>query len=146
MNLEISEMKPEDAAEVAVLEKEIFTMPWSEKGFLSSLQSQDTLYLVVRENGRIIAYCGFLQSFDEADITNVAVDQTFRGRGVGYQMLRELMERGKERGVGRFTLEVRISNASAIHLYGKLGFETAGIRKNFYEKPQEDAVIMWTTE
>lgn len=144
MKFEISEMTFHDVPEVAELERQIFTMPWSERGFMSSLQSQDTLYLVVRESGRLLGYCGFLQSFDEADITNVAVSFTDRGRGVGYEMLRELMRRGKERGIMRYTLEVRVSNTAAIHLYQKLDFISAGIRKNFYEKPREDALIMWT--
>lgn len=144
MKVEISEMTPQDVPEVAALERQIFTMPWSENGFLSSLQSQDTLYLIARREGRLLGYCGFLQSFDEADITNVAVAPEERGRGVAYEMLSELMQRGRERGVMRYTLEVRIGNAAAVHLYQKLGFISAGIRKNFYEKPREDALIMWT--
>ena len=144
LEMEISEMQPQDVREVALLEKEIFTMPWSENGFLTSLQSEDTLYLVVRRKHELIGYCGFLQSFDEADITNVAVSPAYRGKGVGYAMLAELMRRGGERGVSRYTLEVRIGNAAAIRLYHRLGFEDAGIRKNFYEKPREDALIMWT--
>ena len=59
-------------------------------------------------------------------------------------MLEALMERGRERGIERYTLEVRVSNEPAIRLYHRLGFEDAGIRKNFYEKPSEDALIMWT--
>ena len=144
MKVEISEMTPQDVPEVAALERQIFTMPWSENGFLSSLQSQDTLYLIARREGRLLGYCGFLQSFDEADITNVAVAPEERGRGVAYEMLSELMQRGRGRGVMRYTLEVRIGNAAAVHLYQKLGFISAGIRKNFYEKPREDALIMWT--
>ena len=144
MKLKISEMLPQDVPEVAALERQIFTMPWSENGFLASLRSQDTLYLVAREGERLLGYCGFLQSFDEADITNVAVSPENRGRGVGCEMLLELMRRGKERGIARYTLEVRVGNAAAIHLYQKLGFASVGIRKNFYEKPQEDALIMWT--
>lgn len=142
--MEIEEMQPQDAAETAVLERRIFSMPWSEQGFLTSLQSPDTLYLVARENGRLLGYCGFLQSFDEADITNVAVSPQARGRGVGYRMLSELMRRGRERGVARYTLEVRVGNEAAIRLYQKLGFHSVGIRRNFYEKPREDAAIMWT--
>lgn len=142
--LELTEMMPQDVPEVAALERQIFTMPWSENGFISSLRSKDTLYLVARENGILAGYCGFLQSFDEADITNVAVALEARGRGVGQKMLAELMRRGKDRGILRYTLEVRISNTAAVHLYEKRGFVSAGIRKNFYEKPQEDALIMWT--
>ncbi|MDY3251072.1 MAG: ribosomal protein S18-alanine N-acetyltransferase [Candidatus Choladocola sp.] len=144
MKLEIAEMKQEDIPAVAALEREIFSMPWSENGFLSALSSSDTLYLTVRADNRVIGYCGLLQSFEEADITNVAVSPAYRGRGVGYRMLSELMEAGKTRGIERYTLEVRISNQAALALYEKLGFASVGVRKNFYEKPKEDAVIMWT--
>ena len=137
-------MQPEDIKEVAQIENRIFTLPWSEQGFLSSLQSEDTLYLVVRKEGRVAGYCGLLQSFDEADITNVAVAEEARGAGIGFAMLSELMRLGKERGIARDTLEVRASNAAARHLYEKLGFQSVGSRKNFYDRPKEDAVIMWT--
>ena len=142
--LEIKKMLSEDAAEVAAIERMIFSQPWSEKGFLDSLESPDTLYFVVKVQGVIVGYCGLLQSFEEADITNVAVHPEWRGRGIAYQMLQTLMEQGKTRGIERYTLEVRVSNASAIHVYEKLGFTSVGIRKNFYDMPREDAVIMWT--
>lgn len=140
----IAELKSDDAARAAEIERMIFTMPWSEKGFRSSIESPDTEYLGVWTENEMVAYCGFLQSLDEADITNVAVHPDYRQRGIAYAMLKELMEKGKKRGVERYTLEVRAGNAAAIHLYEKLGFVSAGIRKNFYEKPKEDAMIMWT--
>lgn len=143
MEYTIQEMRPEDACEAAVLDAQIFSMPWSEHGFLSSLLSEDTLYLTVRAGGRLIGYCGLLQSFDEADITNVAVAEEYRGQGIGCAMLTELMRRGSARGIERFTLEVRVGNLAARSLYRKLGFVSVGIRKNFYEKPREDADIMW---
>ncbi len=142
----IEEMQPEDTPEVAAIEKMIFSQPWSAQGFLTSLQSQDTLYLTVRADERIVGYCGLLQSFEEADITNVAVHPDYRGRGIAFRMLRQLMDMGTKRGIERFTLEVRAGNEAALRLYQKLGFESAGIRKNFYEKPKEDAVIMWTKQ
>jgi ribosomal-protein-alanine N-acetyltransferase len=144
MQLEITEMTEQDVAEAAQLEQEIFSMPWTSQGFLDSLQLADTLYLTARENGRLIGYCGLFQSFDEADITNVAVAPQCRNQGVGRQMLTELMRRGSARGISRYTLEVRAGNDAAIHLYQSIGFASVGIRKNFYEKPTEDAVIMWT--
>ena len=144
-DLAIEEMTPEDVPEVAALERQVFSLPWSEAGFLSSLRSPDALYLTARQEGRIVGYCGFLQSFDEADVMNVAVAPEFRNAGIGQRMLRELMLRGRTRGILRYTLEVRQSNATAIHLYEKLGFVSVGIRKDFYEKPVESAVIMWTT-
>ena len=146
MEYEIDQMQPEDVREVAALEAKIFSMPWSEAGFRSALQSKDTLYLAVRKNGKLIAYCGLLQSFDEADITNVAVEEAYRGCGIASQMLARLMELGNLRGILRYTLEVRVSNASAIHVYEKLGFHSVGIRKKFYDNPKEDAMIMWTED
>lgn len=144
MKIRITEMQTGDLVQVAELERQIFSQPWSEQGFASSLRSPDTLYLSVWLDGRLAGYCGFLQSFDEADITNVAVGEEFRGQGIGYRMLSALMERGRERGVKRYTLEVRTGNEAALCLYRKLGFECVGIRRGFYEKPKEDAAIMWT--
>ena len=73
----------------------------------------------------------------------MAVDGPYRGQGIGRKMLTELMRLGLERGAFAYTLEVRVSNMPAIRLYESLGFENLGIRKNFYEKPVEDAMIMW---
>ena len=84
-----------------------------------------------------------MQVLDEADITNVSVDAASRRDGVGESMLQELMRRGEQKGIKAFTLEVRESNLAAISLYQKLGFVSAGIRKNFYDAPKENAVIMW---
>ncbi len=145
MELTIREMQEPDLLAVAALEARIFTMPWSENGFRASLKSKDTVYLTAWLGDTLAGYCGLLQSFDEADITNVAVASECRNQGVGGRMLTELMRRGGERGIKNFTLEVRAGNAPAIHLYERLGFVSAGIRKNFYERPTEDAVIMWRT-
>lgn len=144
MKIEIREMLPEDLPQVAMLEQEIFTQPWSEKSFAVSLASEDTGYVTAWADGIFAGYSGYLRSFEEADITNVAVSEEFRGKGIGYKMLLCLMEAGRKKGIERYTLEVRIGNAAAIHLYEKLGFERVGVRPGFYEKPKEDALIMWT--
>ncbi len=144
MEYEIREMTPQDVPQAAALEAQIFSQPWSEKGFLDTLRSQDSLYLTVWSEGNLLAYCGLLQSFETADIMNVAVREEYRRRGIAYAMLTELMNRGRQRGIERYTLEVRAGNTAAQQLYARLGFESAGIRKNFYEKPREDAVILWT--
>lgn len=141
--MKIREMTQEDIPQVAAIEKGCFSMPWSQQGFLDSLNSKDTLYLVVEINGEIIGYCGLLQSFDEADITNVAVKESRRGHQVATTMLVKLLEEGEKRGIQGFTLEVRKSNADAIHVYEKLGFVGVGYRKKFYDNPVEDGFIMW---
>lgn len=142
----IREMQKTDLEQVAQIEKKCFSEPWSVTGFSSSLESKDTLYMVAVEEEQIVGYCGCLQSFEEADVTNVAVKEECRKRGIAGKMLQELMLLGKQRGIQRFTLEVRVSNLGAIHLYEKLGFVSVGIRKNFYSKPTEDARIMWTED
>jgi len=141
--LEFRRMQPEDLDSVTAIEKTLFSCPWSRNGFESSLDKPYILFLTALLDGEIVGYCGLLKSFDEADIVNVAVAKEYQGRGIAYAMLTELMRLGNEIGVRDFTLEVRVSNAPAIHVYEKLGFVSEGIRKNFYEKPREDAMIMW---
>ena len=105
--LTIREMKPSDLQRVAEIEKQIFSMPWSKKGFADSIKQDCTLFLTVEEDGEIVGYCGLLQSFDEAEITNVAVEEKSRGQGIAKRMLKELLRRGSERGIRVYTLEVR---------------------------------------
>ena len=140
--MEIRRMKPEDASGVAGIEKKYFSQPWSREGFLSSLRQDYSIWLVAEENGVIAGYCGMNQSFDEAEITNVAVDGPFRKRGLGFTLVTALLSEGRERGITRYLLEVREGNEDAIRLYKRLGFMPEGKRKNFYQKPVEDAVIM----
>ena len=82
-------------------------------------------------------------SCGEADIDKVMVEEASRGRHVAERLLEELFARGEARGVEAYTLEVRVGNEPAIGLYRKLGFESAGVRPGFYEKPTENALIMW---
>lgn len=139
----IRRMTVNDLQEVARIEKDTFSLPWSQQGFEDSMMQENTCYLVVCKGKKVVGYCGFLQVLDEADITNVAVDVTCRKCGIGEAMLLALLKTGEDRGVRAFTLEVRESNQAAIALYQKIGFETCGVRKNFYEHPKENAVIMW---
>lgn len=138
----IKEMCPSDLDEVAALEKEIFTMPWSKAGFEESLEQEAAMYLICRKDGVLAGYCGLRQSFEEAEITNVAVAPGYRRQGVASALLGRLMEWGEKRGIRRYILEVRTGNEAALRLYEGLGFCRVGIRKNFYERPWEDAVIM----
>ena len=135
-------MTENDLDKVAAMEKEIFSMPWSKESFRESL-SQNYSYFFVAEEGDILGYCGVHNFGGDGEITNVAVDKKVRGKGIATKMLLYAMEEMKKVGVEAFTLEVRVSNVSAIGLYEKLGFENKGIRKNFYENPIEDAMIMW---
>lgn len=143
---EFRRMQPEDLDQVAAIERQCFSEPWTRAGFETSLRSPDTLYLAALEEGQVVGYCGLLRSFEEADITNVAVREDHRNQGIAGKMLEELMEQGRRWGILRFTLEVRVSNRAAIRVYERLGFASVGVRRGFYTKPAEDALIMWTRE
>ncbi len=137
------EMEERDVVAVSRIEEETFSMPWSPESFLEMIRGDKSYYIVAEEDGEIIGSCGVLQVLDEGNITNVVVRKESRGKGIGQKMLQALMAEGEKNGITAFTLEVRVSNVQAIHVYEKLGFVSEGIRKNFYEKPKEDACIMW---
>lgn len=141
----IREMDLADVDRVCVLEEMAFSMPWHKESFIEMIENKDALYLVADdEQAGVIGCCGVRSIVGEGDITNVVVHPDFRKKGVAYAMLRHLMSRGEsDFGIKEFTLEVRAGNPGAIHLYEKLGFVSEGVRKNFYEKPVEDALIMW---
>ena len=141
----IREMTLADVDRVCVLEEMAFSMPWHKESFVEMIENKDALYLVADdEQSGVIGCCGVRSIVGEGDITNVVVHPDFRQKGVAYEMLTQLLLRGEQDfGIKEITLEVRYSNIGAIHLYEKLGFVSEGIRKNFYEEPVEDALIMW---
>lgn len=143
MKIEIRELQEPDIEILAGLEAEAFSMPWTKKDFQELLERSYCFYLVALADGRPVGCCGYTNSCNEADIDNVVVDPLYRGQGIAQAMLGELIARGEAGGVEAFTLEVRVSNAAAIHIYEKAGFRSEGIRPGFYEKPREDAMIMW---
>ncbi len=136
-------MTPADVPFISRLEEETFSMPWSEASFLQMIEQEDARYFVAEEDGQLLGGCGLLLIAGEGNITNVAVAKEARRRGVGTGLLRHLLSEGEKEGLSAYTLEVRVSNTAAIGLYRKLGFVSEGIRPNFYEKPVEDAMIMW---
>ena len=138
----IREMSASDIDGVAALEAEIFSMPWSARGFADTLHREDVLFLVACEGENLLGYVGVYCTADEGEITNVAVAQSARRRGVGRALIGELIRALADRKIFRIVLEVRASNEPALHLYEQEGFAVVGTRKNFYEKPTEDAYVM----
>ncbi len=139
----IRKMTDEDLSEVCAIEQETFSDPWSEEDFCDSMKEPNNAYLVVEIEGRIAGYCGYWGICEEGYIYNVAVKKEYRRLHIGQQMMKALLKDAESRGVTSLTLEVRISNEAAILLYEGLGFERVGVRKDFYSKPKEAAVIMW---
>lgn len=140
--MQIIRMRKEDIIQIAALEKQVFSMPWSEQGFLDTLSMPNVIFYEAVEADRVCGYCGIYLAADEGEITNVAVDPACRRRGIAECMVTKLMETAAGEGARQFVLEVRASNEPAIRLYEKLGFAGCGVRKHFYEKPTEDAIVM----
>lgn len=138
----IREMTLQDVPAVAEIEKACFSLPWSEKSLVDSVVREDTMFLVCEDAQEIVGYIGMYLSFDEGDITNVAVSPAHRKKGYGEAIVSKAVELAKEKQLEMILLEVRVSNVPAISLYKKMGFEEIGMRKNFYEHPVEDAIIM----
>ncbi len=143
-DIEYRAMTEEDTKQVAALEKAVFSSPWSREALLQELDgTRGAHYIVAARGGEVIGCAGFRKVLDEAYITNVAVKEGERRKGVGAELLRRMDLLCARLGILRQTLEVRVSNRAARNLYEKLGFVSAGIRPGFYEKPREDAEIMW---
>ncbi len=139
MNIEIRALGYADAVKIAEIERECFSLPWSEAAIRAEIERG--LFLGAFSDGTLAGYIGASFVLDECEIYNVAVSERFRGNGIGYAVVSALIEAARERGAGVIMLEVRRSNIPAISLYEKAGFRKVGERKNFYEKPREDAVL-----
>lgn len=146
MNLTFREMKPEDADAVEAVEQACFAIPWSRESFWKEAANENTCYLLALDGEQVIGYAGCWISFEEAQITNIAIAPDYRGQKVGTRLMAELIRLVKERGVTAMTLEVRPSNAPARALYVHYGFCEAGVRKKYYHDNGEDAIIMWNTK
>ena len=144
--LRIRPMSLADLPTVLEIEKECFPAPWSERIFRDVLDLDYYHFLTAILDGEVAGYCGYIRSFETADIANIAVRGSLRRSGIGEKLLRKLMDDGYRAGVERFSLEVRASNTPAIALYEKLGYRQEGLRRGYYENPREDALILWTPE
>ena len=144
----IRRMTREDITRVREVERACFSQPWSADVFSATLLLPYAHYYVaetIEDDGtlRIIGECGVRDIVGEGEITNVAVHPDWQGFGVAGKMLGTALKESLEQGMTAFTLEVRAGNRPAIALYKKYGFHTEGIRADFYDKPVEDALIMW---
>ena len=137
--IEIVRMNESHVSAVAELEKQNFSEPWPEIAVRSELTNKLALWLVAVEDGVVAGYVGSQTVLQEADMMNIAVGEGFRRRGIARMLVEELIRR---LDAYQLTLEVRASNAPAIALYESLGFTQVGLRKNYYHKPKEDALIL----
>ena len=142
MYYEIVPMDRSHIPQIAALERECFSAPWSEAMLEDALFDPQASFLVAEdEMGRVLGYAGLHAVLDEGYIDNVAVEPAARRHGVAGALL-DVFCRFGQANLAFLTLEVRASNYDAIALYGSRGFRSAGRRKNYYEHPREDAIIM----
>ena len=140
--MQYNEMTISHVTQIAELEMQCFSAPWSENSITNELSNPLSLWIVAEENGRVVGYVGSQSVMDEADMMNLAVDPNYRRMGIAEHLVSELIVRLRGVGVMCLTLEVRQSNIAAISLYQKLGFEQVGCRPNYYSNPKEPALIL----
>lgn len=142
--VKIVPMAAEHLDRLEQLERMCFSRPWSKKMLAEELDNQCAAFLVAvePETEKAVGYAGLLVVADEGYITNVAVDPSCRRQGVAAQLLQVFDNFAKGNHLAFLTLEVRPSNAAAIALYQGFGFEEVGRRKNYYDLPKEDALIL----
>lgn len=137
--IEIVRMNESHVAAVAELEKQNFSEPWSENSVRGELTNKLALWLVALDGEAVVGYVGSQTVLGEADMMNIAVAGSHRRLGIARLLVEELI---RKLDAHMLTLEVRASNAPAIALYDSLGFAQVGLRKNYYRKPKEDALIL----
>ena len=135
--LRVDEIQEEELILIADMEQQVFTDAWSENSLRETWLQPQTMMLGVWADEVIADYV-----LDEGDIARIAVSQQFRRQGAGSVLFRALVEKCLEKGIARILLDVRQSNQSAIAFYRSHGFTEDGVRKNFYDHPTENALLM----
>ena len=143
MHVRIVPMNADHLDQVAELERICFSTPWSRTMLAEELENALSAFLVALDDGdNVVGYAGLQVILDEGSITNVAVRPDCRRQGIAGKLLQVFLDFAQGNHLAFLTLEVRASNYDAIALYGSRGFREAGRRKNYYEHPREDAIIM----
>lgn len=140
--MKICPMTEMDCEKTEVLMKECFSVPWSLDALREMFHTEGYCSFLAKEENEIIGYVGMKMVLDEADITNVAVSPAYRKKGIAKELLGQLVEEADRQKLHSIYLEVRASNVAAITLYDHAGFKRIGQRKNYYDHPQEDALLM----
>ena len=146
-NIRIVPMTADHLDALEQLERTCFSRPWSRKMLAEELDNECAAFLVAEDaaTGEVIGYAGLLVAADEGYITNVAVRPDCRRQGIAGKLLQVFLDFAKGNHLAFLTLEVRPSNAAAIALYTRFGFREAGRRRNYYDLPKEDALILTRT-
>ena len=142
MDYIITDAREEMLPQLHAIEQACFSVPWTEAMLRAQMAPETHIFLAAVADGTVLGYIGLMYVLDEGYISNVAVTPQFRRQGIAEALIRALIGRAEEKQLAFLTLEVRAGNAPAIALYEKCGFSAVGCRKNYYEKPTEDAILM----
>jgi ribosomal-protein-alanine N-acetyltransferase len=139
----VRKMRAEDAHAVVAIESETFSSPWRRETFLELIdRTTAELLVMVHGDEEVVGYAVLWCILDQGEIANIAIASHMRGRGLGRQLLTEVLDVARDRGVATVFLEVRESNAAALSLYHSFGFAQVGQRRGYYDRPREDARIL----
>ena len=136
------EMTVEDLEQVVEIENRLFSDPWSKEGFFTFLTKENTMFFVIEEKEKILAYCSMQTVLDEGDILNVAVSPDRQREGIGYFLVDSMLKMAEMIGIHIVHLEVREGNGTARRLYERLGFKEDGLRKNYYTETVEEQMAV----
>lgn len=140
-DITVRQMEEKDIDSLVIIEEECFSLPWSKRAFQESYVKDYAYFFVAEIDKEIVGYVGLYKMGNDGDITNIGISSLHRRKGIGYKLMSSVLDFAKRENMEHITLEVRESNIPAIALYEKLGFVKVGIRKDFYEKPVENAII-----
>ncbi len=145
--LEVTRMRRRHLRGVMAIERQVYPRPWSPNLFLSEMaETQNRVYLVARLDREVVGYAGMICYGEEAHVTNVAVDPVHHRHKIATRLMHDLILQAIDIGAEAVSLEVRVTNWGAQRLYGRFGFRPVGVRKNYYQEINEDALIMWVDD
>ena len=136
-------LAPHQLEAILRIEQEANPAPWSEKSFTNELSNPQSVFWVLLGDGKVVGYGGYWRCIDEAHITTVAISAASRRKGLGKRLMDRLLTQAVEEGMTCSTLEVRASNAAAIQMYERMGYQITAKRKAYYPDNREDALVMW---
>ena len=143
MEYAIRDVGPDDIPQIEEIEKRCFSLPWTAEQLAGQMKdAQHEFIAAISPDGTVLGYVGMMYVLDEGYISNVAVSPDSRRQGIADKLVDHLCVLCQDHALSFVTLEVRAGNVPAIALYEKHGFERVGLRKAYYERPREDALIM----
>lgn len=144
--LVISPMNESHLVDVQVIDAQSFSRPWSRTTWLRELGDSSRIHLVAQSEGRVVGHAGAMLVVDEVHISTIATHVEHRRIGVALHLVHQLLSAVREAGFDTVTLEVRAGDRGAQRLYGRFGFVPAGMRRDYYTTPSDDAVVMWLSD